>query len=187
MMMKMSMSSLLFALLIVSFTSCDSGQRRIQPEQTAPEAPKEPPPLETVTMDDENIVPIREERGPASHPVGVPCAWAKIWSEPGGPKPMPVGGMVKAPKKVETAEPVLPYRKTETQGTPVLEVIIDTGGNVAEAKVLQSFDPPWPAGDAAIVEAIRQWKYKPTILDGEAIPVCANITLTIQWTDIRPK
>jgi TonB family protein len=98
---------------------------------------------------------------------------------------MAVGGMVKAPTKVKEVEPVLPYRKTETQGTPVLEIMIDTDGNVAEVQVLRSFDPPWPEGDAAIVDAVRQWKYKPTILDGEAIPVCANITLSIQWTDVR--
>jgi TonB family protein len=98
---------------------------------------------------------------------------------------MPVGGMVKIPKKTESVEPVLPYRETKTQGTPVIEVIIDTAGNVSEVKVLQSFDPPWPEGDAAIVDAIRQWKYEPTVLDGEAIPVCAKITLSIQWTDVR--
>jgi TonB family protein len=185
MMMKTSPSSLLPALFILTLFSCNSGERHSRPEQPAPEAPKEPPPLETVTMDDERIVPLQEERGPAKRPVGVPCAWADIWGETGGLKPMPVGGMVKAPQKVETVEPVLPYRKTETQGTPVIEVIIDTGGNVSEAKVLQSFDPPWPEGDAAIIEAIRQWKYEPTVLEGNVIPVCAKITLTIQWTDIR--
>jgi TonB family protein len=132
-------------------------------------------------MNDEEIVPIQEERGPARHPVGVPCPWAEIWTASGGPKPMPVGGMVKAPTKIETVEPVLPYRETEARGTPVIEVVIDTQGQVAEAKVLQSFDPPWPEGDAAILDAIRRWKYQPTILDGKAIPVCAKITLTIEW------
>jgi TonB family protein len=136
-------------------------------------------------MDDEEIVPIQEERGPARRPIGVPCAWAEIWADPGSRKPMPVGGMVKTPKKTESVEPVLPYRETVTHGTPVIEVIIDTSGHVAEAKVLQSFDPPWPEGDAAIVDAIRKWRYEPTVLDGETVPVCAKITLTIQWTEIN--
>jgi TonB family protein len=188
MMMKTSLSALLSALLVMSMIACNnSGERDTKPEQRAHEESKEPPPLETVTMDDEDIVPVREDRGPTNRPIGVPCAWAAIWREEGGLKPLPVGGMVKAPKKVETVEPVLPYRKTDTRGTPVIEVVIDTGGNVSEAKVVQSFDPPWPEGDAAIVEAIRQWKYEPTVLDGNTIPVCAKITLTVQWTDIRPQ
>jgi len=158
-----------------------------EPPQAAPKAatdaaPSEPPPLETVTMDDRDIVPVQEQQTSSRKPVGVPCAWAKIWGAP-GPKPMPVGGMVKAPKKVSDIAPVLPYRETETKGAPVLEVIISTDGSVSEVKALQTFDPPWPEGEAALIDAVRQWKYEPTVLDGKAIPVCTKITLSVEWTE----
>lgn len=157
-----------------------------EPREAAPKAPNatpsEPPPLETVTMDDPEIVPLQEQQTAQKRPVGVPCAWAKIWATP-GPKPMPVGGMVKPPQKISDVAPVLPYRKTETKGAPVLEVIISTDGSVSEVKVLQSFDPSWPEGEAALADAVRQWKYKPTVLDGKPIPLCTKITLSVEWTE----
>ena len=59
-----------------------------EPPQAAPKAatdaaPSEPPPLETVTMDDRDIVPVQEQKTSSRKPVGVPCAWAKIWGAPG--------------------------------------------------------------------------------------------------------
>jgi protein TonB len=157
-----------------------------EPPQVEPKAPEpastEPPPLETVTMDDPEIIPVQEPQISRERPVGVPCPWAKIWETP-GTKPMPVGGMVKAPQKVTDVAPVLPYRKTETQGAPVLEVIISTDGTVSEVKVVQSFNPPWPEGEAALADAVRQWKYKPTVLEGKPIPVCTKITLSVEWTE----
>ena len=48
----------------------------------------------------------------------------------------------------------------------MVEVVIDTGGNVVEATMLQSVEPPWPEGDAALLTAIEQWKYEPSELDG---------------------
>jgi protein TonB len=176
---------LMIAVLSLHVIACGPGGS--EPPQASPKAPKattsEPPPLETVTMDDPEIVPIQEQQTTASKkPVGVPCPWAKIWETP-GPKPMPVGGMVKAPQKVSDVAPVLPYRKTEAKGAPVLEVVISTEGNVSEVKVLQSFDPSWPEGEAALADAVRQWKYKPTLLEGKPIPVCTKITLSVEWTE----
>ena len=89
--------------------------------------------------------------------------------------------MIRSPKKLRDMPPAFPRRETETRGTPVLEVVIDTDGNVAEATILQSFDPPWPEGDAALMAAIQQWKYEPSRLDGNPIPICMKITLSIEW------
>lgn len=176
----------LLMMVTVGFLVLACGPSGSESPQAAPKAPPatttEPPPLETVTMDDPEIVPIQEQQTARQQPVGVPCPWAKIWETP-GPKPMPVGGMVKAPQKVSDVAPVLPYRKTETRGAPVLEVIISLDGNVSEVKVLQSFDPAWPEGEAALADAVRQWKYKPTVLDGKPIPVCTKITLSVEWTE----
>ena len=179
--MKNLMIVVAMGLHILSCGPSGSEQPRAAPK--APNAtPSEPPPLETVTMDDAEIVPLQEQQTARKRPVGVPCAWARIWETP-GPKPMPVGGMVKPPQKVSDVAPVLPYRKTETKGAPVLEVIISTDGSVSEVKVLQSFDPSWPEGDAALVDAVRQWKYRPTVLDGKPIPLCTKITLSVEWTE----
>lgn len=166
--------------------ACGSGRpdkTETRPSASQPPESVEPPPLKTVTLDEPEVVALQEEQGRGRRPVGVPCAWGRIWETP-GPKPKPVGGLVKPPKKTADVAPVLPYRKTKTQGTPVLEVIITSDGRVSEAKVLQSFDPPWPEGDAAILETVKQWKYEPTRVGGKAIPVCTKITLAVQWTEL---
>jgi protein TonB len=134
-------------------------------------------------MGDEEIKTIEEKQAETPRAAGLPCAWARIWENP-GPKPMPVGGAVKAPKKLHDVAPVVPYRKTPPTGSPILEAIIATDGTVAEATVVRSFDPPWPEGDEALVEAIKQWKYKPTLMDGKPIPVCTKIMLNVEWTEL---
>lgn len=170
---------LLFCLLIAG--SCDSGRQEPVPTPPPPTPIPKPEPLETMTMEDSEIIPIKEASGQHSLPVGIPCPWASIWEKPGGANPLPVGGRIKSPKKLHQEPPAFPPRKTATRGSPVLEVIIDTEGNVAEATILQSVDPPWPEGDAALLAAIKQWKYEPSTLDGNLIPICMKITLSIEW------
>jgi hypothetical protein len=147
-----------------------------------PAARAEPAPLETVSMGDEEIKTIEEKQVQTPRPEGLPCPWARIWESP-GPKPMPVGGAIKPPKKLHDVAPVVPYRKTPASGLPILEAIIAPDGTVSEAKVVRSFDEPWPEGEAALVEAVKQWKYKPTQMDGSPIPVCIKIMLNVEWTE----
>jgi TonB family protein len=89
--------------------------------------------------------------------------------------------MIKSPKILHQEPPAFPPRKTATRGTPVLEVIIDMEGNVAEATMVQSVEPPWPEGEAALLAAVKHWKYEPSKLDGNLIPICMKITLSIEW------
>ena len=63
--------------------------------------------------------------------------------------------------------------KAGVEGTVVLLADIDVDGNVANYKVLSGH---LLLRNAAI-EAVRQWKYSPTILTGEPVPVRATITV----------
>ena len=42
-----------------------------------------------------------------------------------------------------------------------------------------SFKPPWPEFHKAIPNAIRKWKYEPSVVDGEAVSVCTTVTISI--------
>ena len=54
--------------------------------------------------------------------------------------------------------------------------MIDTDGRVAQAEVLRSV----PLLDAAALDAVRQWTYRPTLLNGS--PVAVVMTVTVQFT-----
>ena len=78
--------------------------------------------------------------------------------------PIPVGGNIKPPTKVVDVRPVYPplALQVHQQGIVIIEATIDAEGNVAAAKVLRSI----PLLDAAALEAVRQWRYTPTLLNG---------------------
>jgi len=55
----------------------------------------------------------------------------------------------------------------------VLQVTVDEEGNVAELRVLKGH----PLLNDAAEAAVRQWKYSPTLLNGEPVPVIATVTV----------
>ena len=63
------------------------------------------------------------------------------------------------------------------------EALIGPDGRIHEVVVLRDlvFSPPFPQMSQAIVDALRQWTYAPTTVDGKAVPVCTTVTVTIDW------
>lgn len=98
---------------------------------------------------------------------------------PGVPKPTPVrvGGNVKAPMKLVDVKPVYPasMRAAGRTGVVPLEALIGTDGNVVFARVLSASVHP-DFADAA-VEAVRQWKFSPTLLNGKPVEVLMSVTV----------
>ena len=62
------------------------------------------------------------------------------------------------------------------QGSVILEVTVDRQGNVSNVAVLRSVD----GLDAAAVEAVRQWRYEPTIINGRPVSVVLTDTVRFQ-------
>lgn len=68
-------------------------------------------------------------------------------------------------------------RRAGVQGVVILEAIIDERGNVSNVRVLRGL----PMGlDREAVEAVKQWKYRPALLNGR--PVKVYFTLTADFT-----
>jgi len=59
------------------------------------------------------------------------------------------------------------------QGVVIIEALIDTNGNVADAKILRSV----AMLDQAAVDAVRQWRFTPTMLNGAAVPILMTVTV----------
>jgi len=89
--------------------------------------------------------------------------------------PVPVGGDVKASKLIKRVEPVYPElaKRIHLSGIVILDVTVDEEGNVADIKVLRGH----PLLDDEAVRAVSQWKYSPTLLNGEPVPVTATVTV----------
>lgn len=94
--------------------------------------------------------------------------------------PVSIGGDITPPLKRLHVSPVYPpiALAARVQGTVVLEAVIDADGNVVNLKVLHSI----PLLDRAALEAVRQWKYEPTYLNGRPVPVVMSVSVDFQLT-----
>jgi protein TonB len=89
--------------------------------------------------------------------------------------PVRVGGNIKPPNKVKDVKPVYPAiaQSARVQGVVIIEATIGPNGAVQEAKVLRSI----PLLDAAALDAVRQWQFTPTLLNGVPVPVIMTVTV----------
>lgn len=90
-------------------------------------------------------------------------------------EPIRVGGNVQESKLIRKVEPVYPElaKRARVSGVVVLQVTVDEEGNVTEMRVLKGH----PLLNDAAEQAVRQWKYSPTLLNGEPVPVIATVTV----------
>jgi len=70
-------------------------------------------------------------------------------------------------------EPVFPAEMLNTEGALVLSVSIDKGGNVYNAHRVSG--PEILVAPA--IEAVKKWKYKPYLLNGEPVAVETTVEL----------
>lgn len=93
-----------------------------------------------------------------------------------------VGGAVRPPVQVRRVNPLYPAeaRAAGVQGVVILEALIGPDGTVRDARILRSI----PLLDEAALDAVRQWQYEPTLLNGAPAPVV--LTVTVQFTLSQP-
>ena len=95
-----------------------------------------------------------------------------------GDPPVRVGGNIRTPTKIRNVSPVYPAeaQAARVSGMVIIEAIIGTDGRVTDARVLRSI----PMLDEAAMEAVRQWEFTPTLLNGA--PVRVIMTVTVNFT-----
>ena len=67
-------------------------------------------------------------------------------------------------------------RAARVSGVVILETVIGPDGRVTDVKILRSV----PLLDDAALEAVRQWEYTPTLLNGVPVPVIMTVTVNFQ-------
>jgi protein TonB len=144
----------------------------IQPESPAVPAP---PPVNGPPGIDGGV-----DGGVPCAPPPAPCVGVSLPTPPTPPVVAPVrpGGNIQPPRKTVHVAPVYPAiaRANKVQGLVILEAVIGENGRVRNVRVLRSI----PLLDAAAVEAVRQWVFSPTLLNGEPVPVVMTVTVAFE-------
>ncbi len=93
-------------------------------------------------------------------------------------QPVRVGGQIKEPKKLKSVPPVYPplASQARVQGVVILECTISPQGKVTDVKVLRGI----PLLDQAAIDAVKQWVYTPTLLNGVPVPVIMTVTVNFK-------
>jgi periplasmic protein TonB len=94
------------------------------------------------------------------------------------PEPLRVGGAIKAPRKVRHVSPVYPAiaQSAHVEGIVIIDATIGADGRVQDAHVRRGH----PLLDQAALDAVRQWTFTPTLLNGVPVPVI--MTVTVRFT-----
>jgi TonB family protein len=96
-------------------------------------------------------------------------------------EPVRVGGNVQAPERVKYVAPLYPAeaKSSRVTGIVILEALVDATGSVSDARVLKSI----PELDQAAMDAVRQWRYSPTTLNGVPVPIVLTVTVNFSLSD----
>jgi len=132
---------------------------------------------------DTGLVPDPEPSADAGVPGGIPGSidGAGLGVQPEAPPPpQPVTPVritsdLRRPAKIRDVMPVYPdiAMRARVAGMVVLEATIDAQGKVVNLRVLRSV----PLLDQAAIDAVRQWEFTPTRLNGVAVPVVMTVTV----------
>ncbi len=93
-------------------------------------------------------------------------------------EPQPPSKDIKNPRLLRKVDPKYPEEalKVKVEGKVVIEATTNIAGDVVEAKVLQGH----PLLRQAALEAIKQWKYEPYIVEGEKKPVQFTVMMNFR-------
>ena len=92
--------------------------------------------------------------------------------------PLRISGTIGPPRKIKDVRPLYPQIAIfqQAHGTVVIEITIGTDGKVQDARIVHSV----PQLDQAALEAVRQWEYEPTRVNG--VLVALAMTVIVNFT-----
>ncbi len=90
-------------------------------------------------------------------------------------KPIRVGGGVQQSRLIHKVDPVYPElaKRARVSGIVLLQVEVDERGLVSGVKLIRGH----PLLQQSAIDAVSRWRYSPTLLNGEPVPVIATVTV----------
>lgn len=91
---------------------------------------------------------------------------------------------VTAPVRIKYVMPTYPLQAQygKVAGVVTMEATIGKDGRVADARVIASI----PMLDQAALNAVRQWRFTPTMVNGQPVPVILAVTVTFSLSSVEP-
>ena len=113
-----------------------------------------------------------------ARPAGAPIAQAA--APAGTPQRIRVGGNVQMAKLIKQQKPVYPddLAQLGITGTVMIRTVISTTGEPLNPEVVNTTVHPGLA--QAALDAVRQWRYQPTLLNGQPVEVATTIDVTFE-------
>jgi TonB family protein len=89
-----------------------------------------------------------------------------------------VGGSIREPRKTNSVRPIYPAAALSSgaEGVVTLEAIIGRDGTVSDARVTSAAS----VFDTSAIEAVRQWIFTPTLLNGMPVEVLMTVKMNFQ-------
>jgi TonB family protein len=97
--------------------------------------------------------------------------------DPGPCDQSPTGGCIEPPTKIGDVRPQYPQNQRDVEAIVVLEGRIGTDGRVKRLRVLAPAEPDFAN---AALEAVNEWRFTPTFLDGVAVEVDMRVTVNFK-------
>ncbi len=159
--------------------------------------PHEPPPPESGSGGDDKVVPLVSPKKIEGIEGGIPggveggVVGGVVGGVPGGvpssgppakpdsaPQRIRVSQGVSESKRIAGSPPAYPElaRRARIEGTVVSEVIIDRNGRVSNIRVVSGH----PMLVQAAIDAVKGWKYQPTMLNGEPVEVITTVRVAFR-------
>ncbi len=93
-------------------------------------------------------------------------------------EPIRVSDSIQEKKLIKKVGPVYPESTWQfrVRGPVILEVVANEKGEVVEAKIVKGGNP---VVQTSVYNAVKQWRYSPTYVDGKAIPVKFRVTVPV--------
>jgi TonB family protein len=97
--------------------------------------------------------------------------------------PLRVGGSIRPPRKIHDVKPVYPQsmRDAGIEGVVPMEAVIGRDGTVVSVRVVSAQVHPELA--IAAVDAVRQWRFDSTLLNGEPVEVVMTVSVRFRLAD----
>ena len=78
-------------------------------------------------------------------------------------------------KRIRDVAPIYPdmAKQAGVQGAVQLAIVIDRQGRVSDIRVVQGH----PLLISAAIEAVKQWEFQPTLLNGQPVEVATDVSV----------
>ena len=92
--------------------------------------------------------------------------------------PVRVGGDIRRPERTKYVDPLYPpiAKAARVSGSVIIEATIGMDGSIRNAQVIRSV----AMLDQAALDAVNQWRYTPTLLNGQPVEVKMGVLVTFQ-------